>query len=195
MRRRPALRERHRGADEPDLERARQLLQEGGYDGRPVVLLDPTDYPSIHGATLVIRELLGQAGVKVDLPAMDWSTLISRRAEKKPPKEGGWNLFVTWWISADVMHRAVNAGINGACEKAWFGWYCSEQMERLRTEWVRATDPARRKQIADEIQKLAYDEVPYVLWGQFVQPTVYRKNVRGVLNFACAVFWNIALDA
>lgn len=179
----------------PDLDRARQLLKEGGYDGRPVVLMDPTDYPSIHGATLVIRELLTQAGVNVDLQAMDWSTLVSRRAEKKPPKEGGWNLFVTWWISADVMTPAVNAGVSGACERAWFGWYCSEQMERLRTEWVRATDPTRRKQIAEEIQKLAYDEVPYVLWGQFLQPTVYRKNVRGVLNFACAIFWNITLEA
>jgi len=179
----------------PDLERARQLLREAGYDGRPVVLLDPTDYPSIHGATLVIRELLAQAGVKVDLQAMDWSTLISRRAKKEPPEQGGWNLFVTWWISADVMTPAVNAGISGACDKAWFGWPCSEAMEKLRAEWVRALDPARRKRLAEEIQKLAYDEVPYVLWGQFVQPTVYRKTVRGVLNFACAVFWNIAVEA
>lgn len=178
----------------PDLDRARQLLKEGGYDGRPVVLMDPTDYPSIHGATLVIRQLLAEAGVNVDLQAMDWSTLISRRAKKEPPKEGGWNLFVTWWISADVMHPAVNAGVKGECDKAWFGWYCSEQMEKLRADWVRATDPARRKQLAEEIQKLAYDEVPYVLWGQFVQPTIYRKNVRGVLNFACPVFWNISLE-
>ncbi len=183
------------GAPKPDLNRARQLLKEGGYDGRPVVLMDPTDYPSIHGATLVIRELLSQAGVNVDLQAVDWSTLISRRAKKDPVAQGGWNLFVTWWISADVMHPAVNAGVNGACDRAWFGWYCSEQIEKLRSDWVRATDPARRKQIVDEIQKLAYDEVPYALWGQFVQPTAFRKNVRGVLNFACAVFWNISVDA
>ncbi len=179
----------------PDFARAKQLLKEGGYDGRPVVLMDPTDYPSIHGATLVIRELLQQGGLNVDLQAMDWSTLISRRAKKEPPKEGGWNVFVTWWISSDVMTPAVNAGVRGGCDKAWFGWYCSEQMEKLRGEWLRAPDQAKRKQFADEIQKLAYDEVPYALWGQFVQPTVYRKNVRGVLNFACPVFWNISVDA
>ncbi len=179
----------------PDVNRARQLLKQGGYDGRPVVLMDPTDFPSFHGATLVIRELLSQAGVNVDLQAMDWSTLISRRAKKESPKQGGWNLFVTSWISADVMTPAVNAGLVGACDRAWFGWYCSEQTEKLRSDWVRATDPARRKQLAEEIQKLAYDEVPYVLLGQWIQPIIHRKTVHGTLQFVVPVFWNISLGA
>jgi ABC-type transport system substrate-binding protein len=55
--------------------------------------------------------------------------------------------------------------LSGGCDKAWFGWYCSEQMESLRREWIRATDPAKRKQIADQVQTLAYEEVPYVPWG------------------------------
>jgi peptide/nickel transport system substrate-binding protein len=72
------------------VEKARQLLKEAGYDGRPVVLLDPTDLPFMHAATLVTRELLTEAGINVDLQPMDWSTLVSHRAEKKPPDEGGW---------------------------------------------------------------------------------------------------------
>ena len=32
------------------------------------------------------------------------------------------------------MTPAVNAGIGGTCDKAWFGWYCSEKMEALRNE-------------------------------------------------------------
>jgi peptide/nickel transport system substrate-binding protein len=179
----------------PDVERAKQLLKEGGYDGRPVVLMDPTDYPTIHAATLVLREQLVRGGLNVDLQAMDWGTLISRRAKKDPPPAGGWNLFVTWWISADAMTPAVNAGLLGSCDKAWFGWPCIPELDRLRADWVKATDPARRKQLAEQIQQAAYDEVPYALWGQFTQPTAFRKNVRGVLQFACAVYWNISLDA
>src|SRR5207245_8969620 len=41
------------GAPKPDLERARQLLKESGYDGRPIVLLDPTDTPFAHASALV----------------------------------------------------------------------------------------------------------------------------------------------
>jgi peptide/nickel transport system substrate-binding protein len=60
---------------------------------------------------------------------------------------------------------------------------------------MRASDPARRKQIAEQIQTVAYDEVPYVPWGQYTQPTAYRKHVRGVLKFPATILWNIAVDA
>ena len=178
----------------PDLERARQLMKESGYDGRPVVVLDPTDRPELHGAALVTNELLTKIGVKVDLQAMDWSTLVSRRAKKDAPSAGGWNIFCTNWISSDAMTPAVNAGVAGGGDKGWFGWSSSPELEKLRMEWIRATDQAKRKQLADQIQTVAFDEVPFVPWGQYVQPTVYRKNVRGVLQFPSTLLWNVWLE-
>jgi peptide/nickel transport system substrate-binding protein len=175
----------------PDSERARQLLKESGYDGSPVVLMDPTDIALLHGASLVCRELLQKVGFNVDLQSMDWSTLVARRAKKEALKDGGWNLFHTWAISSDTMTPAVNSAIAGSCDKAWFGWPCSETMERRRADFARTTDPTRRKQLAEEIQKVAFDEVPYVPWGQWVLPSAYRKNVRGVLQFGAQLLWNI----
>jgi len=178
-----------------DLARARQLMKESGYDGRPVVLLDPTDFPFLHGASLVTRELLSKIGVNVDVQAMDWSTLTARRAKKDPPEQGGWNLFNTAATSSDAITPAVNTGIDGTCDAAWFGWYCSKKMERLRSEWVRANDSGTRKRLAEEIQKVAYDEVPYIPWGQMVQPCARRRNVHGVLQFPAPILWNISLAA
>ncbi|MBI4639675.1 MAG: ABC transporter substrate-binding protein [Candidatus Tectomicrobia bacterium] len=176
-----------------DMEKARQMLKEAGYDGRPIVLMDPTDLQTLHAWTLVTQQLLTQIGVKVNLQAMDWSTLVSRRAEKKPPEEGGWHIFHTSWIFADLFNPAVNLGV-APCDGAWFGWYCSEEMAKLRADWVRAQDPAKKKQIVEEIQKLAYDEVPYIPLGQLTYPTAYRKHVNGVVQFAASVFWNVWLD-
>jgi len=178
-----------------DLDRARQLMKESGYDGRPVVILDPTDRPEIHGTALVTQELLNKIGVTVDLQAVDWSTLLSRRAKKDPPSAGGWNIFLTNWISSDALNPAVNAGVAGGGESGWFGWSSSPQMEKLRLDWIRATDPGKRKQLAEQIQIVAYDEVPFVPWGQYVQPSLFRKNVRGVLQFPAALLWNVWLDA
>jgi peptide/nickel transport system substrate-binding protein len=177
-----------------NLEKARQLLQEAGYDGRSVVVMDPTDQSDIHTSTLVTQQLLTQIGIKVDLQAMDWSTLVSRRAEKKPPEQGGWNLFGTWWQLSDVFNPVGNPGVVGDCEKAWFGWYCSKKMEDLRTEWARTQDPEKRKQLAEEIQKLAYEEVPYVPLGQATMPDAYHKHVKGVVPFTSPVFWNVWLN-
>ena len=53
------------GAPRPDLERAKQLFKESGYDGRPLVILDPTDRPEMHGACLILRTQLEKIGVKL----------------------------------------------------------------------------------------------------------------------------------
>jgi peptide/nickel transport system substrate-binding protein len=180
---------------QPDLDRARQLMKESGYDGRPVVILDPTDRPEIHGTALVTRELLTKIGVTVDLQAVDWSTLLSRRAKKDPPSAGGWNIFLTNWISSDALNPAVSAGVAGGGESGWFGWSSNPPIEKLRLDWIRATDPAKRKQIAEQIQVMVFEEVPFVPWGQYVQPSFYRKKVRGVLQFPAALLWNVWLDA
>jgi peptide/nickel transport system substrate-binding protein len=177
----------------PDLARARELVKDSGYDGKPVVVLDPTDIALTHGAALVTRELMTQIGFNVDLQSMDWSTVVARRAKKDPPAQGGWNVLFTWWIASDVINPAVHAGISGAGAGAWFGWPESGRMEELKTQWVRATDRTRQKQLAEEIQKLAYDEVMYVPFGQWVLPTAYRKTVQGVLQFPAPLFWNVSV--
>jgi peptide/nickel transport system substrate-binding protein len=67
-------------------------------------------------------------------------------------------------------------------------------MESLRAEWARTQDITRQKELVEEIQKLAYDEVPYVPLGQALQPQAYRDYVKGVVPFSVPVLWNIWLD-
>jgi peptide/nickel transport system substrate-binding protein len=179
------------GAVKPDLERARQLFKESGYDGRPIVVLDPADSPYAHAPALVTMEMLKSLGATVDLQSMDWSTMVARRAKKEAPAQGGWNIFHTWSTSFDTMTPAVSSVLGGAGDKAWFGWPTSEPMEKLRADFAREPDAARRKAIAEKVQVLAFDEVPYVPWGQFVVPGAFRKNVQGVLQFGATLLWNI----
>ena len=179
------------GAPKPDLERARQLFKESGYDGRPVVVLDPTDTPYAHAPSLVTVEMLKSIGANPDLQAMDWSTMVARRAKKEAPTAGGWNVFHTWSTSFDTMTPAVSAVLGGEGEKSWFGWPTSPGIEKLRADFAREPNEAKRRAIAEKVQVLAYDEVPYVPWGQFVIPGAFRKNVQGVLQFGATLLWNI----
>ena len=181
------------GSVKPNLERARQLLKESGYDGRPIVVMDPTDSPYAHAPALVTAEALRKIGATVDLQAMDWSTMVARRAKKEPPAQGGWNIFHTWATAFDVMTPAVASTIGGAGEKSWFGWPTMPELEKLRAEWVTIPDEGRRRQVAERIQQLALDEVPFVNWGQFVVPGAFRKNVKGVLQFGATLLWNITV--
>jgi len=178
---------------EHDLTKATQLVKESGYDGRPIVVLHITDRPFLNAAAIVTRQRLESIGFKVILKAMDWSTNLVVRARKEPPEKGGWNVIHTWWQGADVLNPAVHFGVSGAGHNAWFGWPDIPQLEKLVTEWVRETDQTKRKQLADEVQKVALSEVPYVPWGEWLQPTAFRRNVRDVLKFGAPIFWNVRI--
>jgi peptide/nickel transport system substrate-binding protein len=68
-------------------------------------------------------------------------------------------------------------------------------MEKMRRDFVAQTDTAKRKQMAEDIQKLAYDDVPYVPWGEFVTPAAFRKTVRGALTFPAPLLWNLSIES
>lgn len=59
-----------------------------------------------------------------------------------------------------MINPAVHFGVSGAGKDAWFGWPDIPQLQKLTTDWVRTSDQTKRKQIADEIQKVAFSEWP-----------------------------------
>jgi peptide/nickel transport system substrate-binding protein len=178
---------------EHDLTKARQLVRESGYDGHTVVVLHVTDRPFLNAAAMITRQRLESIGFKVILKPMDWSTNLVVRARKEPPEKGGWNLLHTWWMAADVMNPAVHFALSGAGAGAWFGWPDVPQLETVVRDWVRESDQARRKALATDVQKLALSEATYVPFGEWVQPTAFRKNVRGILQFVAPLFWNVRI--
>jgi peptide/nickel transport system substrate-binding protein len=178
---------------EHDLGKARELVKESGYDGQSIVVLQATDRPFLNAAAVVTRQRLESIGFKVILKGMDWSTNLVARARKEPPDKGGWNLLLTWWNVADVINPAVHFGLSGAGPRAWFGWPDVPELEKLVLEWVRTTEEPKRQRLADEVQRVALGEVTYVPWGQWSQPTAFRKGVRDVLRFAAPIFWNTKL--
>jgi peptide/nickel transport system substrate-binding protein len=182
------------GANTPrqqDLDKARQLMREAGYNGELVVVLQPTDYPTLSAASLVTANLLRKIGVNVQVQALDWSSVVARRVDKRPAAQGGWSLFHTQGILPDVMSPIGNFVFASTCDKAWFGWPCSEELETVRDQFARATEPAEQKRLAVKLQELGARDVPYIPIGQFQQVRAYRKSLEGVINSPVPFFWNI----
>jgi peptide/nickel transport system substrate-binding protein len=172
---------------------AQRLLAESGYDGTPVVILAPTDVVTLKAQPIVAAQLLRKAGFKVDLQPSDWQTVVVRRANQKPPREGGWNLFFTNVVAADLMNPVANVQSSGRGKNGgWFGWPDDPRIEALRDAFVRASSAEEQKKIATEIQKEIYDQVIYIPLGQYRVPNVWRKSLTGILEGpATPVFWNI----
>ena len=177
----------------PNLEKARALLKESGYDGTPVVMLHQTDLQSSNNLQPVAKQQLEKAGFKVDLQSMDWQTVVTRRAKKGPPSEGGWNIFFTTTITLDADNPGTNAFASAACEKAWFGWPCDPEMQKLRDEFMHETDPAKQKVLADAISDRVIEQAYYAPVGQYKAFGAYRKDrLQGWLQGPVPVLWNIS---
>src|SRR6201994_4964444 len=150
---------------------AKKELAASGYDGTPVVIMAPGDVVSLKAQPIVAAQLMREAGFKVDLQATDWNTIISRRTSQKPVSEGGWNMFFTNWVGADLVNPAVNFPIGGRGKNGgWVGWGGDPKGEQLKPAFARAQTPEEQKKIAAEIQQEVYDQVLYIPLGQFVQP-------------------------
>jgi peptide/nickel transport system substrate-binding protein len=139
----------------------------------------------------VVKVAMEKIGLKVDLQAMDWQTVVARRSKKESPAQGGWNVFLTSWGSIDVLDPVSTAFLNTACEKATFGWPCDAEIERLRDAFAREGDAAKKKEIATVVQLRVAEFVTHIQLGQYIQPSAHRKNVTGVLSPGNAAFWNI----
>jgi peptide/nickel transport system substrate-binding protein len=175
-----------------DITLARKLVAESGYRGEPAVLLSPSDYASLQAVAQVTRDVYQRVGLNVEYASTDWGTVISRRASKEPVAKGGWSTFVTTADGLGLANPIGNNMIRGAGANGWFGWPTSPRLAALREAWLDATDVATQLRIAEDIQRVEWDEVPYIPVGQWSLPTAYRTRLSGILRSPYPTFWNVA---
>jgi peptide/nickel transport system substrate-binding protein len=179
------------GLLESNFAKSKELLKEANYDGTPIVLLHSTDLQVLTNLAPVAKSLMEKGGFKVDMQSMDWQTVVARRVKKDPANAGGWHAMLTSWVSADILNPVMAGFVNSSCDKAAFGWPCDPEMEKLRDDFARATDPAKQKEIAEAVQVREGQMVTHIHLGQWYQPIAARKNVSGIPTAPAPVFWNV----
>ncbi|WP_299962978.1 ABC transporter substrate-binding protein [uncultured Roseobacter sp.] len=176
-----------------DIDAAKADLDAAGYDGTPVVIMQPTDIPVLSAFSLVTAEKLRNAGFEVEVQAMDWSTLTSRRALRDPVADGGWNMFHTWWIGADVIDPMAIA-FSGNPDAGWFGWAEDAELEEARAAFAVAETPEEKAEVAAKVQDRLWSIGASGQLGQFFTPVAYRNNVSGLIKSPVQFFWNISVE-
>jgi peptide/nickel transport system substrate-binding protein len=174
-----------------DVAKAKRLVAESGYKGEPVLLMSPTDQPALAQVAQVTRDIFEKVGIKVDYQAMDWSTLVARRASREAPDKGGWNAFCTSWSGLAVADPGGHFPIRGNGSGAWFGWPTDQKMEALRDSWFDAPDLPTQQKICEEMQTYAFEQVPFIPIGQWFYPTAFRNTVTDIVRSPSILHWNL----
>ncbi|WP_426959828.1 ABC transporter substrate-binding protein [Muricoccus radiodurans] len=168
-----------------DLDLARRLVRESGYDGRPIAQMIPSDLPAPNALGQVAHALMRSIGLNVDAQVADWGSVISRyRATGEAATRNPWQAFSLaysgLWTTNPGMHQPLYANE-----------FPHPEMERLRDAWFDAPDEAAQKAIARRMQALAFEHPPFIPLGTYFVPHAYRTRLSGIVPAPSTVFWNV----
>lgn len=162
-----------------NVEKAKKLAKEAGYNGEKIIYISTTTYPVHYGCSQVIVDQLLSAGFNIDLQIYDWATLVSRRG--KPEL---WDIFFTThgFYPEPTLYCFMSSG--------YPGWWNTDKKKELMSQFVQTMDPEERLNIWHKIQALIYEEVPIVKVGDYSMFHIASSKVRGIGNLRFPKLWN-----
>jgi peptide/nickel transport system substrate-binding protein len=163
--------------------RARQLLQEAGYQGQPVRWVTTMEYVAYGTGAQVVKPMLERAGFTVDLQVVDWATLVSRRARPE-----------LWDVFSTAFSFVPDPAFMLVLQPSWPGWFDNRDMNAMMTLLRRHADPKVRHDIWARMQRLWYEEAGSIKFGDYFLLHLHRRELKGYVNNPTHVWWNAWLD-
>ncbi|GAB1155116.1 ABC transporter substrate-binding protein [Paenibacillus illinoisensis] len=159
-------------------EKAKQLLQEAGYNGEEIKIFTTRDYVDQYNVAVVLQQELESIGVKVKLDVYDWPTL-----QEKLGTGTGWDIYPMSYAFRPTFYQySFWGGRPGLLKNEKL----SELLQGIRTS--ASVEDARP--LIDELQQLVWTEVPFSQIGHTKQVTALSKNISGFQNILGPIFWN-----
>jgi peptide/nickel transport system substrate-binding protein len=174
-----------------DVAKAKKMVEESGYKGEPVVIMSPSDQPTLKQMSDVAAEFFKSIGLKVDLQTTDWGSVITRRASQKPIAEGGWGAFITVMSPLTSANPGSMLSLRGNGKAGWFGWPTDPKIEELRESWFDAPDLPSQKAVAEQIQRQYFESVPFLPLCRMLQPMAFRSDIKDVVSASFPMFWGV----
>ena len=172
-----------------DPAKARELLQRGGYDGRPIVILNGRDNDYETRSALTVKEQLEKVGFKVDVQLYDRATVVQQRAKKD-----AWHLHCSQFFTPDPDPQVYGAWMG---TNKWIGNWDdadSRRLDAIFDRMLREPDLTKRQGIVKEWQEAFYELVPYVKLYYFNALHAGHRRLQGFQPFTRLTFFNCWLE-
>ena len=128
--------------------------------------LAASTFPTIWAEAQVATDVLTKIGFNVDLQALEWGTVVQRRASMEPIDKGGWNIFYTYLGGFGNISPAPTIPIRQRHQERGSA---GPQMRRWKPSaaWFEAPDLAAQKKICEEMQVEFWQNPPYAPLGMY----------------------------
>jgi peptide/nickel transport system substrate-binding protein len=174
-----------------DVERAKQLLEEGGWDPNRVLKFAQfiaEGQPS--NIVAAVMSMWEQAGIKSEFTPLDPATQVETGRSEDHPYD------VVFSGLAWLAYEPFSTYAYFACEnRPLYSNYCNPAYDEIMQEAVRTLDPDDSKALYQEAQVIVQTDLPYTpLWQEPVtwafSPRIHGGNLaRGPLNDISSELW------
>jgi peptide/nickel transport system substrate-binding protein len=164
-----------------DPEKARALIKEAGANGKQLIfyvtesgsgMLDPVPMGT------AIQADLAKVGLKVKIETYEWNTFLGK---VNPGLEGKADMAEMSWMTNDPDTLPFLTLRTGAFpDKGGFnsGYYSNPKVDELLESARKSTDKAERAALYKQMQKIVYDDAPWVFVANWKQNAVSSAAVQ-----------------
>ncbi|MDK3020779.1 ABC transporter substrate-binding protein [Pseudodonghicola flavimaris] len=161
-----------------DVELARSLMQQAGYDGEEITILATRRNGAYYERALMAQAMLMDAGFNAKLEVVEWGTQLEayRKAEGYTMQSFSFSPRLQAGLSFEMFTGA-------ATRKAWQ----DPEAIALVNESLQTGDPARLQRIIDELSRRFNTEVPAIGLGHRMLFTGLSDRVEGFENWGAGM--------
>ena len=165
--------------NQADPDKAKQMLQDAGYDGTPIRWISTKEYSYNYNMALVLKEQLEAIGAVIDLQVMDWATLVATRSQKP-----SWDVFITGHDS--YRHPVLQVFLN----ETWPGFWANEEKDEIITKIIEEPDPAVQMEHITALQQVWWEDAAMIKVNEGATLRGYRTRLEGYASLPDWFFWN-----
>lgn len=168
--------------NQKDLDKAKQLLEEAGYDGEELTIVATRDYQDHYDAAVVVHSQLEDLGLNINLELSDWATVLEKRET-----EDAYDIFITGFPTEPIPSSYVFLD----SRSAWPGWTDSGDLDNYLDAIQASESQEEAKENFDKLQETYYDYVPIIKFGNKTTVTSTRSNIDQMGFLHGVIFWNV----
>ncbi|WP_368652926.1 ABC transporter substrate-binding protein [Ornithinibacillus sp. 4-3] len=162
-----------------DVEEAKQLLEEAGYDGEEITLMVGRDHDYIYNASVVLQEQLEQMGINTKLAVYDSATVTELRDD-----ENAYDLY----MKSDTPRSEPTSLL--FMKSSYSGWTDSPELEELLQDFWGQPNLESAIDLYDDLQEWYTEYLPIIKIGDGNALYAYRSNIQGIEWMDGLMFWN-----
>lgn len=179
----------HKTGHVRDLERARALLAEAGYDGQPIKIQTNRRYNNMYENAVIAQAMMQEAGFNVELDVLEWPAHLDNYFS------GAFQLSVFGYSARTEPVLNYQAMLGDKTGNPAYQWDSTEAIGLLE-QAARSTDAAERQTLFDRVHALLLADIPtFNLFNHFsIDATSARLKGYSVWPAGKPRLWGVRIE-